>query len=360
VVALAGCSSNGSSGGSDGGSSDGGSSDGGSSDGGSSDGGSNDDGGSSGSGGGEDYSLNLRYAHVNAPDSFVGENAARLAEEVENVTDGRVTMDVFPAAELGDSSEIIEGIKTGSVDLAHNTWAGLASVKEDLAVFDHPYIYEDRDHALRVANPQESELLQEFNSDLKQSQNMQVVGSVYYGYRHTTMNSAATSPSDFDGKKIRAIPWDVYMATVRGLGASPEPVAFSELPSALATGLVNGQENPLTTIYTNNFQDHQSHLILSGHILSVMPIFMNNGSFSEMSSEDQQAFMGAIQTVGETTREETVAREEELVDTLASEGGMTVVEESELDIEAFKESCQQQVADQFPNWDSYIETISNT
>jgi tripartite ATP-independent transporter DctP family solute receptor len=307
-----------------------------------------------------DDEIEMRYAHVNAPDSFVGQNASNLADEIEERTDGSVTMDVFPGAELGDSAEIIEGIQTGSIDMAHNTWAGLAAVKEDLAVFDHPYIYDDRDHALRAADPEQSELLQQFNEDIEENQDMRVAGSVYYGFRHATLNEAATSPEEFEGKQVRAIPWEVYLATVRGLGASPESVEFSELASGLATGLVDGQENPLTTIYTSNFQDHQSHLILSGHILSVMPLFMSLETWEQMSESEQDAVTAALNDVGEDTREATVKREEELVDVLADEGGMTVVEESEVDIDAFTESCHTEVEEEFPEWDEYKDIIANT
>lgn len=310
---------------------------------------------------GDNETVEMRYGHVNAPDSMVGQNAENLADAFEERTDGRVTMEVFHAAELGDSDEIIEGVGTGTIDMAHNTWAGLADLKDELSVFDHPYIYDDIEHALRAATPEDSPLLREFNDELVEDQDVRVAGSVYYGYRHTTVNEPAYHPSDFEGRTIRAIPWDVYMAAVRGLGATPEPVAFAELASALATGVVDGQENPLPTIEANAFYEHQDYLILTGHILSVMPIFMNIDTWNQMANEDQETVANALVDVGQETFEETVELEDELVDDLADEG-MEVIGEGELDMEAFEDAAFEECQEEFPEWydEGYVETILNT
>src|SRR5690606_28748529 len=103
----------------------------------------------------------------------------------------------------------------------------------------------------------ESPVMIQFNQRLIEEHGVRILYSYYFGTRHLTANQPVYSPADLQGLKIRAIPLPVYIAAVEGMGATATPVEFAELPVALATGLVNGQENPLQTIAAAHLQESQ-------------------------------------------------------------------------------------------------------
>jgi TRAP-type C4-dicarboxylate transport system substrate-binding protein len=135
-------------------------------------------------------------------------------------------------------------------------------------------------------------------------------------------------------------------------------VEVSELPTALMTGLVVGQENPLTMISANKLYEVQSHVALTGHMHSVLAVFVNEKAWQGLSEENRAAITKVLEEKAQASLEWATASEEELVAELKGVG-MTVITEAEgLDLEAFRKPVLEQIRADFPNFAPYIEQIA--
>ncbi|MFW6028215.1 MAG: TRAP transporter substrate-binding protein, partial [bacterium] len=300
---------------------------------------------------------NLRYAHVGAEGDIQHWYAERAAERIPEVTDGRVTVTVFPNSQLGGVQETVDGVANGTISMAHHEFASLAQLAEDIAVFSAPFVYRDGEHALKATDPASSEVMQEFNQKLVENGGMRIIGRLYRGARQMTANQAVYGPEDLEGKPFRGVPLQLWTTMVNGFGAIPTPVEVSELPTALMTGMVVGQENPLTMINSNRLYDVQSHVMLTAHMQNVLPVFINEDIWQQISDEDQEAILGALDDLAQETLQMAQESEEELIATLEGHGMTFITEEDGLKIDEFREGVEAQVSEDFPTWPDYMERI---
>ncbi len=301
---------------------------------------------------------NLRYAHVGSEGDIQHWYGAEAAERIEAATDGRVTVTVFPNSQLGGVQELIDGVRSGSISMAHHEFASLAQLVDDIAVFNAPFIYRDGAHALKATDPQTSEVLQEFSEKLVEEGGMRVIGRVYRGARQMTANQAVMAPADLEGKPFRGVPIPLWTTMIRGFGAIPTPVEVSELPTALMTGLVIGQENPLTMINANKLYEVQDHVMLTAHMQNVLPVFINEDAWQSISAEDQQTILDVLDELAQESLTMAADAETSLIGELEGKG-MTFISAAEgLDLDAFRESVAAAVNEDFPSWKPYVERIS--
>ncbi|HTG97845.1 MAG TPA: TRAP transporter substrate-binding protein, partial [Burkholderiales bacterium] len=191
----------------------------------------------------------LRYAHVgvaNAPQTLYADEVAKLVKERTN---GRIEIQVFANSQLGGVNEMVDGVRSGAIQIAHHDFGSLGRIVSNTAVFNTPFMYRDVDHAMRATDPALSPALQEVNKQLVDAGGMRIVGNLFQGTRHLTSKDKVLSVKDMQGKKYRGVPIKLWSSMLTGMGAVATPVEVSELATALATGLVVGQENPLPNIY---------------------------------------------------------------------------------------------------------------
>jgi TRAP-type C4-dicarboxylate transport system substrate-binding protein len=193
--------------------------------------------------------VKLRYAHVgvaNAPQTLYADEVAKLVKERTN---GRVEITVFANSQLGGVGEMVDGVKSGAISMGHHDFASLGKILSTTAVFNTPFAYRDPEHAMRATDPRNSAALQEINKQLVQAGGMRIVGNLFQGTRQLTSKEKVLSVKDMQGKKYRGVPVKLWSSMLTGMGAVATPVEVSELATALATGLVVGQENALHIIF---------------------------------------------------------------------------------------------------------------
>ena len=303
------------------------------------------------------FAQDLRYAHVGAEGDIQTRYAAEAAEEIAAATDGAVTVQVFPASQLGGVSEMVGGVQMGSIQMGHHDFASLAQMVPDVSVFNAPFIYRNGAHALAATNPATSPALQEINEQLVEQGGVRIIGRIYRGARHISSNFEVKSPDDLAGKPFRAVPLDLWVSMVTGFGATPTPVEVAELPTALMTGLVVGQENPLTMITSNSLYEVQSHVAMTGHMQSVLAVFINEDVWQGLSEENRTQITQVLDAKAEESLVWAQESEAELVDELTKKGMTVVTEEDGLDIDAFRERVLAQINGDFPSYQPYIEQI---
>lgn len=240
--------------------------------------------------------VTLRYAHMNAPTSIAGLQAQWLAKAIEKNTNGEVKVVVYPSSQLGKLQEMAEGVSIGVVAMSHNTAGGFGSLYAPFSALDTPYLYRDLDHLLKVTDIH-SPVMESLNKGMIEEAGVRVLYCYYFGTRQLTANKAVKTPADLAGVKIRSIPFPIYTTAVEGLGAVAVPVDWSEVPTALATGVVSGQENPVNVVLSNKLYEVQSHMMLTGHIMGAQVIVINERIWQGLTSAQQEGIAQAAQEV---------------------------------------------------------------
>ncbi len=302
--------------------------------------------------------LNLRYAHMNPPGSPNGLQAQYFADKIAERTRGAVKITVYPSSQLGTISEMAEQVSMGSVAMHHNTYGGLQPLMEDLGLFDTPFLYRDIEHLLAATDPLTSPVMKEMNERLIATRNVRILYSFYFGTRDLTSNRPVYSPKDLSGRKIRAIPSQIYLAAVEGMGAVAVPIDFAELPVALSTGVADGQENPVSTILTSKLYEIQKYLMQTHHIMGSEPVVINEKVWQSLSPEFRKIFEEvAVDTCKYAS---DLVRNSESSDLQAlKDKGMKVIGVAEgLKVDEFRSSVMAVVEKRFgTKWGKYYERI---
>lgn len=291
-------------------------------------------------------SVEWRYGHMNSPTSAAGQQAQWFADAVAKNTKGAIKISVYPSSQLGKLQELAEGVSAGTIALSHNTAAGIGSLYEPFAALDTPYLYRDVDHLMKVMDAN-SPVMQSLNAGLIKNAGVRVLYAYYFGTRNLTTNKAIKEPSDLKGMKIRAIPFPIYVSAVEGMGAVPVPVNWSEVPTALATGKVDGQENPVNVILSYKLYEAQSHMMQTGHIMNAQVIVVNEDAWQALTPELRQEVQAAANEV--RVRATEAVRGQEAAETQAlRDHGMKVIGAAEgLDIKAFRAGVKKAVDAKF-------------
>jgi C4-dicarboxylate-binding protein DctP len=206
--------------------------------------------------------LVIKFSHVVSPDAPKGKAALLFKQLAEKYTDGKVTVEVYPNSSLYKDKEELEALQLGSVQLLAPSISkfGPLGVKE-FDVFDLPFLMSDETHArAMMASPMMADLN-------KKLEDKGVTPLAYWdnGAHVYTANKPLIMPEDFQGMKMRIQGSKVLDAVARQLGAIPQIIAFGELYQALQTGVVDGEDNVPSNIWTQKFYDVQKYLTVSHH-----------------------------------------------------------------------------------------------
>jgi C4-dicarboxylate-binding protein DctP len=204
----------------------------------------------------------LKFSHVVSPDAPKGKAALMFKQLAEKYTDGKVTVEVYPNSSLYKDKEELEALQLGSVHLLAPSISkfGPLGVKE-FDVFDLPFLMTDDEHARQMmASP----MMGELNKKLE-TKGVRPLAYWDNGAHVYTCNRPLIMPDDFQGLKMRIQGSKVLDAVARQLGAIPQIIAFGELYQALQTGVVDGEDNVPSNIWTQKFYDVQKHLTVSYH-----------------------------------------------------------------------------------------------
>jgi len=225
--------------------------------------------------------LELKSADVVAGDSPYTIGMEQFSETIYEKTDGTININHFPAGQLGDDSQIVDGVKLGSIDIG---MVGTISSKVTEALY-LPFLFEDSEHMHKVLD---GEIGEELKQRFEEETGIKMIGFVYYAPRVlTTNNLDIQTPDDLEGLKIRVPEMPPVVATWEALGANPTPIAFTELFTALEQGIVDAQENPYEIIANNSFYEVQNTVIETYHALPVRFLIMNKEKYDSLSEEQQ-------------------------------------------------------------------------
>lgn len=210
----------------------------------------------------KDEKIVIKFSHVTAEDSPKGLAAKRFADLVRQRTGGYVEVQVFPNSTLYKDGEEFDALNKGAVQMLAPATSKLSSMFPDWQLLDLPYAFPDLNHVHEfMEGPVGKQLL-------AQLQTRKMLGLAMWdnGFKEFTNNKhPLIQPKDFQGLRFRVMPSEVLSDQFETVGASAYPMPFNDVGQALATGTVDGEENTISNIYTQQFDRSQEYLTLSDH-----------------------------------------------------------------------------------------------
>lgn len=279
----------------------------------------------------------LKWAHVYETSEPFHTESVWAAEEIAKRTNGRYTITVFPASQLGKESDINQGLTLGTVDIIISGSSFAARSYKPIGVTYFPFIFRDGDHLLKYAK---SDVYKRLTAGYEAASGHHITATTYYGTRHTTSNRPIGKCSDMAGLKMRVPDVPAYLAMPRACGANTTPIAFAEVYLALQNGTVEAQENPLPTIEAKKFYEVQKHIILTGHIVDHLNTIVSKSRWASLSDEDKKIFTEVMQEAAARATKKIVAREKELVQEFKNKG----ISVTEVDRSDFEKTVMQKVS----------------
>jgi TRAP-type transport system periplasmic protein len=280
---------------------------------------------------------NLRFANTLSPTDTHNQAARYMAEQLAKKTGGKLTMSVHPAGQLGNDGAVLEGVKIGSIDMGLTGNPFFTQFAPRLNVMDLPFLFRDAAHAHKVMD---GPIGQELLKDLEKN-GMKGLGFWEIGFRHITNSKRPINkPEDLKGIKIRTTPNRAHMEAFRLWGASPAPMAFTELYLALQNGTVDAQENPVNNIFANKMYEVQKHMSMTGHAYTASIMVVSLAKFNALPADQQKALSDAAREAGLYQRKLNAEQEGDGLAKIKA-AGVAVIEK--IDAEPFRAMAAEKV-----------------
>ena len=216
--------------------------------------------------------MELKFGHVGNPGSLFAKSAEEFAKQANAKLAGKATVVVFGSSQLGGDKELLQKLKLGTVDLALPSTV-MSSESDLFGIFEMPYLVKDREHMKRI----EKAVVWPSLAPAVEKKGLKIIAVWENGYRHITNNKHPINvPKDLDGIKLRTPEGKWRVKMFQAYGANPSPLKFSEVFTALKTGVFDGQENPFSQIYSAKFHEVQKYLSLTGHVYT--PAYVTVGA----------------------------------------------------------------------------------
>ncbi len=299
--------------------------------------------------------VTLIYAEVNPLDSIVGQMASDFKSKAEELSDGKITIDVQASGVLGSENDVLDAMLGGggTIDMSRISAFALTSYGgQKSMLLSLPYTFVSRDHFWNFAN---CDLAQDFL--MESQENGSGVRGLFYGeegFRHFFTKDAITGIEDLKGMKLRVSNDPVMNGLVEGLGASPTVVSFGELYSALQTGVVDGAEQPIANYKSNAFQEVAPTMILDGHTLGAVQVIITDEAWGNLTEDQQAILMEAGAYASAQNRANSENKEKEVLDGLKAEG-INIVEVS--DITPWQEATKKVIEDNTKGYEDLYQSI---
>jgi tripartite ATP-independent transporter DctP family solute receptor len=272
--------------------------------------------------------IEVKFGHVGQPGSLFQISADEFARRANEKLGDKATVVTYAASQLGTDEELMQKLLLGTADMALPSTV-MSSVVPEFGLFEMPYLVKDRNHMMRI----EQEIFWPTLAPAAEAKGYKALAVWENGFRNITNNlRPIVTPADLGDVKLR-IPggeWRVKM--FQAYGANPTPMAFSEVFTALQTGVMDGQENPLTQIYSAKFHEVQDYLSMTGHVYTPAYVLVGQNRWNSFPEDVRQILEETAKETQDFVYEEAARLEGELLDKIKAESDIEV---NEADKDAF-------------------------
>ncbi|MCE0507308.1 TRAP transporter substrate-binding protein [Roseivivax sp. GX 12232] len=261
--------------------------------------------------------LKLAWLTADSPSDPYAITAHAFKKELEEATNGRVEVQLFPNRQLGDDKEILEGLQFGTIDLGIITNAVVANLEPTYQLVDLPFLFGSAEQAHEVLD---GPVGQELAANLR-DEGVVSLGAAEGGFRNMINNTRPVrGPEDVEGVKYRTMQNPVFIEMFSSLGGSPVPMAWGEVFTAMQQGTVDGLEIPASVVNSNNYAEVTRYLSFTRHTYSAIHLLMSERTFDGLPEDLQQAVVDAGRSAIAEQRRTVAAAEADVVAALKDKG----------------------------------------
>jgi tripartite ATP-independent transporter DctP family solute receptor len=260
--------------------------------------------------------MELKFGHVGNPGSLFAKSAEEFAKRANAKLGNKAKVVVFGSSQLGNDRELLQKLKLGTVDFALPST--VMSTESDLfGVFEMPYLVKDRKHMQRI----EKDVFWSKLAPAVENKGLKIIALWENGYRHITNNKRPINvPKDLDGIKLRTPKGKWRVKMFQAYGANPSPMAFSEVFTALKTGVMDGQENPFSQIYSGKFHEVQKYLSLTGHVYTPAYVTVGAKRWASLPADVRKSLEAAAKDTQKFVYSEAAKDEDQLLGKIKAAG----------------------------------------
>jgi tripartite ATP-independent transporter DctP family solute receptor len=273
----------------------------------------------------------LKIGSVNNDKHTLYKGYQKFQEIVEEESGGRIKVEIYPNGQLGDDRTMIEGLQFGTLEAVGVSTSMLANWAPPMLAYDLPFAFPDNETAYQVLDGPFGEKV----GKLLEKENLVLLAYMENGFRQLTNNEKEIkSVKDLKGLKIRTMQTPVHLDTWKKLGASPTPMAYTELFTALQQGVIDGQENPYGNIAMDKFYEVQKYLTETNHVYNPMGLVISKKFFDGLTKEEKKIVKKAAVEAGQYQRDLNQQENEGYKQTLI-DNGVKITELSPEETEEF-------------------------
>ncbi len=267
---------------------------------------------------GAEKTIVIKLAHVHVPEHPTSVGCLRFAKLMEERTNGRVKVEVYPGSQMGNERELYEALMMGTLEMGTISTSTIASFTRESGVWDLPYLFRDSGHAYRVMD---GPIGKKVDKIALEKTGVRFIGYFENGWRHMTNKvRPINKPEDLNGLKIRAMTAPVMIETIRALGANPVPIAWGETYLALQQGVADGQENPHVNTFGAKLYEVQKYVSLTGHVYNPQVFSINDKFYQSLPADIQQLILKTATEVIDQARKESQALDSDFLKKLVEKG----------------------------------------
>ncbi|QDC08245.1 C4-dicarboxylate ABC transporter [Oceanicola sp. D3] len=277
---------------------------------------------------------------MSTPASETDQRSVALAEVFGPAVSDFVTYEPHYNASLIAQGSELEAIASGDLEMSIASAQELAQFFPEFSIFATGYVHQDAAHQVAVFN---DALMDPFKQKVEDELGVKLLSVMYLGRRHVNLRQCrdevdVKTPEDLNGINLRMPGTDAWQFLGKALGANPTPMSFTEVYTALQTGSVDGQDNPLPTVVDAKFYEVTCQIALTSHLVDLNYVAFSKEVWDGLTAEQQGAVQQAADEAAESGRQNQLAKEEELVSFLRENG----LEIYEPDLAAFRSHVQAQ------------------
>lgn len=281
----------------------------------------------------EDEVITITVSHNNPADSPEDQGLEEFKRLVEERTEGQVEVEIYPALQLGSMREQSEATQAGTIEITQQPTAVLSTFVMEYELADFPYLFPDYDTYFNVLDGEVGDRIGEAALE----EGFVQLGWMASGFKQFTATTPIRTPEDMEGLQMRVMPAPLLNAQMEAWGASPTPIEFGELYNSLQQGVVDGQENPIKTIYLNQLYEVQDYMMLSDHGFLGYAVVANQEWFEGLPEDIQEAIRTSMADAAEVQRQILRDEEGDMLQAIEDDGTTEIIELTEEEKDAFRE-----------------------
>ncbi|WP_298917679.1 TRAP transporter substrate-binding protein DctP [uncultured Roseobacter sp.] len=279
---------------------------------------------------------------MSTPASETDQRSVALAEVFAPAVAEFATYEPHYNGSLIAQGSELETIASGDLEMSITSAQELAQFFPEFSIFATGYVHQDAAHQVAVFN---DPLMEPFRQKVEDELGVKLLAVMYLGQRHVNLRQTkdeltVTSPADLAGVNLRMPGTDAWQFLGKALGANPTPMAFTEVYTALQTGSVDGQDNPLPTVVDAKFYEVTKQIALTSHLVDLNYVAFSKAVWDGLTADQQATVQAAAEAAAESGRQKQLEKEANLVSFLQEQG----LEVYEPDLKAFRDHVQAQYA----------------